>query len=273
MTNRGILRSILSLAWTMGPCVLADAQPCNSGADCGSNKWCQFPPGVCSSDEPLGTCHPIGDVCAQYIDPVCGCDFQSYQNEGCAAAAQVSILYAGACGPPPCGGYAGLPCAAGEYCHVTLGSCATHFGLCEPAPSSCPEACQPVCGCDESDYASECHARLAGVDVLHAGPCNSPTDGVVGGEGFDALRRLFWSPESGAESYNVYLRKETGPPASGTWDCWRWDITTTTVPVPPLPLPGEAYWLLVTATSSESGEGSLGLDGMCQLRTASTPCP
>ena len=66
-------------------------------------------------------------------------------------------------------------CLDSEYCHKALGSCAEH-GVCEALPTLCatdvsdPTANQ-VCGCDDVDYPTACHAHLDGVSVASLGPC------------------------------------------------------------------------------------------------------
>jgi hypothetical protein len=247
-------------------------EPCNDGSDCSANEWCQYPEGICWSDEPLGTCQIAYDACTTLYDPVCGCDFQGYSNDGCAAVARVSILHRGDCGPPPCGGYLGLSCGAGEYCEVTAGPCDVYFGACAAAPAECPDLCAPVCGCDGFDYASECSANLAGTGAKHSASCDSPTDRLVGGVGFDAAGNLFWSAEDGAWSYNAYRRIVVGLPPLADWSCWRWGIPGTSLQVLGNPLPGEAWWIQVTGRF-QGGEGSMGMASDCTLREAPSSCP
>ncbi len=184
-TNRSTIVAVV-LSLIAAPSVLADGEPCNERGDCDATDWCRYPPGICYSDDPLGTCVQKTQICGEYWDPVCGCDWQTHSNSGCAYIEQVSILYEGACGPPVCGGYMGFPCAADEFCDVGPGQCGIYYGFCLPVPTDCPEVCEPLCGCDGSTCVSQCHANAAGTSVLHFGACESPTDGVVTGLAFDA---------------------------------------------------------------------------------------
>lgn len=251
---------------------LAEGEPCNSSFDCTGSDWCRFPTGMCQSDEPLGTCRHSSGGCTLEFDPVCGCNGETITNAACAYMERVSILHEGQCGPPPCGGYQHLPCGAGEYCNVTAGECGPYYGVCEPAPASCPDLCESVCGCDGFDYANECAANVAGTGGKHPGACDSPTDGLVGGVGFDASGKLSWSAEDGAQSYNAYRRIVATVPPLADWSCWRSEIPGTSTPVFLDPLPGDTWWFEVTARFA-SGEGSMGMASDCSLRKAPVSCP
>ena len=249
----------------------AAGDPCSLNSDCDPADWCQYPVGICQSEEALGTCVQRMDACAAYWDPVCGCDWQTHSNAGCAYIAQVSVLHYGECGEPVCGGYLDLPCGPGEYCAVEAEQCGIYFGFCEPAPTACPEVCEPVCGCDGTTYTSPCQANVAGFSVLHAGPCDSPTDGLVAGVGFDAPGMLVWSVEEAALHYDVYRRIAAPPPGEQGWPCYVAGVVETWTPVPENPLPEETWWLQVTA-ESDDGEGPMGMDSMCNVRQNSSVC-
>lgn len=76
---------------------------------------------------------------------------------------------------PVCGGIAGIPCPAGAFCKFPLGACCCdHQGICMPTPAGCPDVWDPVCGCDGVTYGNECDADMAGVSLLHRGPCHAP---------------------------------------------------------------------------------------------------
>lgn len=72
------------------------------------------------------------------------------------------------------GGGAGSDCAnnfdceEGEYCASTV---CGGTGSCESKPLMCPDVVEPVCGCDEATYESECEAQRAGVRVASEGRC------------------------------------------------------------------------------------------------------
>ncbi len=77
--------------------------------------------------------------------------------------------------PQVCGGFAGTPCDAGQFCRLNPGECCCDFqGICLPIPVGCPEYFQPVCGCDGVTYDNECFAAEASVSVDHDGPCERP---------------------------------------------------------------------------------------------------
>jgi hypothetical protein len=79
------------------------------------------------------------------------------------------------CGAKPCGGFAGLACAADEYCDFAGGDlcgAADQLGVCQKRPTECAPGCPApefqLCGCDGNKYCNECEAALKGVDVT---PC------------------------------------------------------------------------------------------------------
>jgi hypothetical protein len=65
-----------------------------------------------------------------------------------------------------CGGFAGLTCAADEYCDFTFDECgiADGGGYCRARPDACPEIYAPVTGADGRIYDNACFAHAAGVD-------------------------------------------------------------------------------------------------------------
>jgi hypothetical protein len=80
-----------------------------------------------------------------------------------------------------CGGIAGIPCPAVEFCKYEIGRCCCDFqGVCLPIPGACITLWDPVCGCDGLTYGNECEADRAGVAIDHRGECRAPCDPTTG---------------------------------------------------------------------------------------------
>jgi hypothetical protein len=76
-------------------------------------------------------------------------------------------------GPLACGGTDALACPDGFVCDRTDGLCTQTAvaGRCIPADATCTDG-EPVCGCDDHTYASDCARLSAGVVKQHAGSCD-----------------------------------------------------------------------------------------------------
>lgn len=73
-------------------CGTRGAGPCPAG------QFCDWPAGAnCGRADAPGTCRPIPGACIQSVEPVCGCDGQTYGNACTANAASVSVEHAGPC--------------------------------------------------------------------------------------------------------------------------------------------------------------------------------
>ncbi|MCG8555851.1 MAG: hypothetical protein MJD61_11280 [Proteobacteria bacterium] len=83
-----------------------------------------------------------------------------------------------------CGGLAGVPCPAGQYCKIQPGVClviADVGGLCEPLPTVCTDHVEPVCGCDGTTYGNPCEAAAAGASIAGTGACGGGLPKACGG--------------------------------------------------------------------------------------------
>jgi hypothetical protein len=70
------------------------------GGTCGAIEFCKRPDGECSEDAE-GVCRHRPLFCAPVLDPVCGCDGETYDN-GCQAAfVGVTVNHTGACAATP----------------------------------------------------------------------------------------------------------------------------------------------------------------------------
>lgn len=82
---------------------------------CADGLFCNFPESsICGRADGPGTCDAIPEVCPDVIDPVCGCDGESYNNSCEAFSHGVSVDHAGRCE----GDDAGVSVDAGD-CRTT----------------------------------------------------------------------------------------------------------------------------------------------------------
>ena len=141
---------------------------CQSSDECEVGFYCQKEEGLC--DDP-GQCTARPEGCEKILDPVCGCDGNTYGN-ACEAARQgVSVAYRGECKVVrPC--TSNGECAPDEFCRREIGRC-DEPGACERVPDLCAFVEDPVCGCDGLTYGNECFAAAKGVSVARKGRCDA----------------------------------------------------------------------------------------------------
>lgn len=137
---------------------------------CPSGEWCDFfLEGACGTLDEIGVCRPRPDSCATGAEPVCGCDYVTYESACEAQRAGRDVAFAGACpAPDPCRGFDAFGEGEstdvlgwkwnGSTCETVIGStCAgSDCARLEPDEASC-EATFTDCIaalCDAQDAAS-----------------------------------------------------------------------------------------------------------------------
>jgi hypothetical protein len=131
-----------------GGCVCADDTPCMEGEYCALDDSCSNP-GLCAI-EPQ-TCD------AEVVEPVCGCNGVTYDNDCFAAQAGTRISARMAC---DCS--TNDDCTSSEFCNADT---CDGPGFCQMRPASCDPGGNNVTGCDNLVYENECAAYSLGVRV------------------------------------------------------------------------------------------------------------
>ena len=151
-----------------GPCRdlprrCADAEDCDDGELCECNAGCGSG----------GVCRARPEACPDNLEPVCGCDGETYGNDCERLAAGTCLAHRGECREAPCGVRGGAPCDEGQVCELPAGRCevADLPGACVERPDACPRVYDPVCGCDGVTYPNDCLRLRAGAAKDHDGVC------------------------------------------------------------------------------------------------------
>lgn len=158
---------------------------CYANGECAATEFCSKPLGSCS-EAVEGKCDKMPDSMKCYmsrvVEPVCGCDGDTYSHPCWAAREGVVIAHEGECdGDVMCS--RSSECGVNEFCRKKPGVCDMGFGVCTVKPdyNDCPPPgiTVPVCGCNLENYEDECYAVNAGVSVKHEGECNGMDDSMV----------------------------------------------------------------------------------------------
>ena len=166
----------LTQAWSeTGPVSLITLCGGAKGDSCPEDTYCRHHDGMCG-EAMIGWCAPVTEICTMQVDPVCGCDGQTYSNECQMMGAAVSMSHQGACAES-CTSSA--ECGLGETCD--LAGCGEGIeGECVKTPMFCNRMWAPVCGCDGQTYSNDCHRVKAGVGLNHEGECAAQCGGIAG---------------------------------------------------------------------------------------------
>lgn len=87
-----------------------------AGLTCPAGMFCDYEDSSCGYADQLGTCAPIPDAWIEIYAPVCGCDGNTYGNEGEAHGAGTDVAHEGACAEPPSSGCVVGGCS-GQVCY------------------------------------------------------------------------------------------------------------------------------------------------------------
>lgn len=167
-----------NLPFDSGPLDAPGLAACDAGPGASCTDTCIDQSGIVGEGDcttVLGYAFVITGDLVGYCRPVSGCTCAGDcaglfpTAEACARGNACTRL---------CGGLTadGSPaCLGDEYCSyegVTACGGDDSTGLCRPRPTECPgPGGDPICGCDGSEYATGCHARMAGTDVAMNAPC------------------------------------------------------------------------------------------------------
>jgi hypothetical protein len=154
-----------------------EVEGCISSEECPEGYFCAKADGDCGG---RGACKVRPEACPKILDPVCGCDGVTYDNDCFAYLAGVSVAFRGSCDQGVSCAETG-ECPRGFFCAKEEGDCHGK-GVCKERPGGCLAVFDPVCGCDGQTYGNECEAAAAGVSVAYRGECDPTLSCAESGE-------------------------------------------------------------------------------------------
>lgn len=131
----------------------------STGIPCAGGLVCDIDvPNRCGSGSVMGRCITLPTGCTTDVNPVCGCNGQTYSNDCERARARAQLDHAGACVATTCSSCN----VATTYCRVTIGGVpgSTPSYACVPLPGGCGST--PSCACLANETCSSICATGAG---------------------------------------------------------------------------------------------------------------
>ncbi len=150
-----------------------DPVRCGRAEDCPEGSFCECAGEACERS----VCVARPEACDEVLEPVCGCDGITYDNDCERQRAGACLVAQGDCPPSACGGIQAMMCPEGRSCDIIAGACNARDapGVCQVLSEDCQGLdVAEVCGCDGQTYPGDCSRRNASVRKDHDGACDDP---------------------------------------------------------------------------------------------------